>query len=180
MRFTHLAMLAVLPLLVAANAPEPEGFRMDAYNAPVPEGLSGAATVDAAALAKAMADGAIVIDVLPAPIRPPSLPEDRPWLPVPRKDVAGSLWWPDVGRGAISPALDEWFRARLVAITGGNVGKAIAFYCKADCWMSWNAAKRAIQYGYRNVLWFPGGAEAWLAAGYPLQAATPEQGLPTP
>jgi hypothetical protein len=37
-------------------------------------------------------------------------------------------------------------------VTGGNEGKSVAFYCKADCWMSWNAAKRAISYGYRDVL----------------------------
>ena len=40
--------------------------------------------------------------------------------------------------------------------------------------MSWNAAKRAIGYDYRNVLRFPGGVEAWAAAGYQLQPATPE------
>ena len=37
------------------------------------------------------------------------------------------------------------------------------------------AAKRAISYGYRNVLWFAGGAEAWEAAGFKLQPATPEE-----
>jgi PQQ-dependent catabolism-associated CXXCW motif protein len=159
---------------MAATVPEPEGFRLDNYNAPVPEALTGARTVDAAALAAAMAEGAIAIDVISAPRRPASLPQDRPWLPVPRMHVAGSLWWPDVGRGVISPALDGWFRARLSAVTGGEQGKTIAFYCKTDCWMSWNAAKRAIGYGYRNVLWFPGGAEAWQAAGYRLDPATPE------
>ena len=174
MLVARFALLAALPLLVAATVPEPEGFRMDTYNAPVPETLSGARTVDAAALAAAMADGAIAIDVVSAPRRPPSLPQDRPWLPVPRMNVSGSLWWPDVGRGAISPALDDWFRARLAAVTGGDESKPIAFYCKADCWMSWNAARRAVRYGYRNVLWFPGGAEAWAAAGYQLQSATPE------
>ena len=174
MRLAPFAMLVILPLLAAATVPEPEGFHLDNYNAPVPEMLTGARTVDAGALAAAMAEGAIAIDVLAAPRRPPSLPQDRPWLPVPRMHVPGSLWWPEVGRGAISPALDDWFRARLAAVTGGDERKSIAFYCKADCWMSWNAAKRAIGYGYRDVLWFPGGVDAWEAAGYQLQPATPE------
>jgi PQQ-dependent catabolism-associated CXXCW motif protein len=174
MRLARFAMLVILPLLAAATVPEPEGFRQDNYNAPVPELLTGARTVDAGALAEAMAKGAIAIDVLAAPRRPPSLPQDRPWLPVPRMNVPGSLWWPEVGRGAISPALDDWFRARLAAVTSGDEKKSIAFYCKADCWMCWNAAKRAISYGYRNVLWFPGGVEAWEGAGYKLQPATPE------
>ena len=175
MHLARFAMLAAFPLLVAATVPEPEGYRLDAYNAPVPETLSGARKVDARALAAAMAEGAIAIDVLLAPRRPPSLPQDRPWLPVPRMHLSGSLWWPEVGRGTISPALDDWFRARLGAVTAGDENKPIAFYCKADCWMSWNAAKRAIGYGYRNVLWFPGGAEAWEAAGFPLQPAKPEE-----
>jgi len=174
MHLARFAMLAAFPLLVAATVPEPAEFRLDAYNAPVPETLSGAQTVDARALAAAMAEGAIAIDVMVAPRRPPSLPQDRPWLPVPRMHVPGSLWWPEVGRGSINAALDDWFRARLGAVTGGDENKPIAFYCKADCWMSWNAAKRAISYGYRNVLWFPGGAEAWKAAGFALQPATPE------
>ena len=171
-RLTRFAVLLIMPALVAAAAPE--GFRLDNYNAPVPATLQGARTIDAPALAAAMAEGAIAIDVMPAPRRPPSMPQDRPWLPVQRMHVPESLWWPDVGRGVISPALDRWFRARLAAVTGEDKGKAIAFYCKADCWMSWNAAKRAISYGYRNVLWFPGGAEAWADAGYQLQPATAE------
>lgn len=35
--------------------------------------------------------------------------------------------------------------------------------------MSYNAALRAINLGYRNVLWYRGGIEAWQAAGQPLQ-----------
>ncbi len=54
------------------------------------------------------------------------------------------------------------------------MGKMLAFYCKADCWMSWNAAKRAVSYGYRQVLWFPGGPDAWAANGNKLQPGTPE------
>ena len=174
MRLALFALLFAVPLLAAAGVPEPDGFRMDNYNAAVPETVAGGQAVDAQALAAAMANGAIAIDVMPAARRPPTLAADRPWMPPPRMDVPGSLWWPEVGRGAISPALDAWFRARLAAVTGGQTGKAIAFYCKADCWMSWNAAKRAIGYGYKKVLWFPSGAEGWAAAGLPLHAGTPE------
>jgi rhodanese-related sulfurtransferase len=34
--------------------------------------------------------------------------------------------------------------------------------------MSWNAAKRALEIGYRNVLWFRDGTDAWQELGYPL------------
>ena len=174
MRLPHIAALLMLPILLGAGVAEPGGFRMDDYNAPVPDTLTGARVVDAAGLAEALAAGAIVIDVLPAPRRPARQPADQPWLPVPRMEVPGSLWWPDVGRGAINPAVDVWFRDRLASATGGDRDRSVAFYCKAACWMSWNAAKRAVEYGYRHVLWFPGGTEAWAEAGYRLRQGTPE------
>jgi PQQ-dependent catabolism-associated CXXCW motif protein len=46
-------------------------------------------------------------------------------------------------------------------------------YCHRNCWLSWNAAKRAISYGYRNVYWFPDGMEGWRAAGLPTASAEP-------
>ncbi len=174
MRFAHFAVLLAAPFMLAAGIPEPDGYRMDNYNAPVPASLSGARTVDAEALSAAISEGAVVIDVMPAPRRPPALPAGRPWLPVPRMEIPGSFWWPEVGRGEISPALDAWFRNRLASVTGSNRDKALAFYCKPNCWMSWNAAKRAIHYGYRHVLWFAGGAEAWSAAGFALKPGQPE------
>ena len=32
-------------------------------------------------------------------------------------------------------------------------------YCQENCWMSWNAAKRVLSYGYPNVAWYPEGTE---------------------
>jgi len=180
MRTLRLALLLALPVLLGAGvpeasfAPEPGGFRMDDYNAPVPETLAGARVVDAAGVAEAMTAGAIVIDVLPAQRRPAAQPAGQPWLPLPRMEIPGSLWWPEVGRGGISAALDAWFQQRLTAVTGGDRDRAVVFYCKAACWMSWNAAKRAVGYGYRRVLWFPGGTEAWAEAGSTMQKGTPE------
>jgi rhodanese-related sulfurtransferase len=40
--------------------------------------------------------------------------------------------------------------------------------------MSWNAAKRALALGYKNVAWYPDGTDGWEAAGLPLQEAKPE------
>ena len=47
------------------------------------------------------------------------------------------------------------------------------FFCKADCWMSWNAARRAVALGYGRVAWFPGGTDAWAAVGRALVPAVP-------
>lgn len=170
----RLQLLFALPLLVGAGVAEPDGYRMDDYAAPVPDRLAGARVVDATGLAAAIRDGAVVIDVFPAPRRPPTQPPSQPWLPPPRLEVPGSLWWPDVGRGAISARLAAWFRDRLATVTGGNLGRPVAFYCRSACWMSWNAAKRAVSLGYTNVLWFADGPEAWSAFGGTLQRGTPE------
>ena len=50
--------------------------------------------------------------------------------------------------------------------------KLLLFYCLRDCWMSWNAAKRAIALGY-TVAWYPDGTDGWQDAGLPLSAAVP-------
>lgn len=56
--------------------------------------------------------------------------------------------------------------------TGGRNDVALVFYCGGpQCWMSYNAALRAIRLGYRNVLWYRGGLEAWQRSGQQLVAA---------
>jgi PQQ-dependent catabolism-associated CXXCW motif protein len=176
-----LALLALLALCrpAAAQVPEPSAYRQDHYRAPVPATIAGGTLIDPKALAALIpAEHPVLIDVLPAPTRPPGLPAGHPWLPVPHQDIPGSLWLPDVGRGAISPALETWFHARLATATANHQGKPVVFYCLSQCWMSWNAAKRAISYGYTRVFWLEAGADGWTAAGYPLAVARPE--VPSP
>ena len=55
-----------------------------------------------------------------------------------------------------------------------NRKRPLVFYCLKDCWMSWNAAKRALAQGYPNVDWYPEGSDGWAAAGLPLEKRTPE------
>lgn len=174
MTVKRIALLLALPLLLGAGVPEPDSYRMDDYLAPVPDTIAGGKAVDALALQDVIAAGAVLIDVIPAPRRPPGQSASQPWLPVPRKEIAGSLWWPEVGRGAVSPEMEAWFRQHLAEVTKGDLDKPVVFYCKASCWMSWNAAKRAIGYGYRNILWFGDGMEAWVGPGFPTQTGKPE------
>ena len=46
---------------------------------------------------------------------------------------------------------------------------------RKPCWMSWNAAKRAVALGYTGVNWFPEGSDGWVAAGGDLVTAEPAQ-----
>lgn len=69
------------------------------------------------------------------------------------------------------------FAGFLQQMTGGDKQTPVILYCLSDhCWMSYNAALRAINMGYTNVLWYRGGIEAWKAAGNSVQDPYAMQG----
>lgn len=157
-----------------APPPEPDHYRTDHYRAPVPRTLHGArvvTTTQAAALWKR--GGAGFVDVLPRPPKP-KLPPDTLWRDEPRLDIPGSIWLPDTGYGALAPSTDAYLRKGLIKATGGDRAKTLVIYCLQDCWMSWNAARRALAMGYRNVIWYPAGTDGWSSAGLPLKETKPE------
>jgi PQQ-dependent catabolism-associated CXXCW motif protein len=169
--------VALIGAVARAQPAEPEGYRMDDYRAPTPATVAGGVVIQTDAAYELWKGGdAVWIDVLPAPRRPPNLPEPALWMPIPRYDIPGSLWLSDVGRGALSPELEAYFRDRLEEATGGRRNVPVVFYCLADCWMSWNAAKRAISWGYGKVYWYPEGTDGWQAAKLPLTDIEPVPG----
>ena len=169
-------VLAGLACCLAGAAPEPAGFRMDHYRGDVPDTLTGARVVLTSELARLIAAGhPVLIDVLPAPAPPPDARAGLPRMPLPHRDIAGSVWLADVGRGALAPAMEAGFRARLAELTGGHQSAPIVFYCLKQCWMSWNAAKRAVRLGYTGVLWYPDGIDGWQQAGLPTTVNKPAQ-----
>jgi PQQ-dependent catabolism-associated CXXCW motif protein len=156
--------------------PEPENYWVGPINGPVPATLRGAHVIDARALARLIArGGALIVDVSNLPRRPEGLSDDVLWDPPPHLGIPGSHWIPGVGLGVLPASADEHFRHALVALTGENRDRPLAIYCHERCWLSWNAAKRAVAYGYRSTYWFPGGIEGWRAAGYrtAVLSATP-------
>ena len=164
-----------LPALAQENAPEPEGYRTDNYRAPVPATLAGArvlATGEAEAIWRAGAG--VFIDVLPHAPKPQNLPAGTIWREKPRLNIPGSIWLPDTGYGTLAAATEDYLRHGLSRASGGNSATLLVIYCQADCWMSWNAAKRALSYGYRNVAWYPEGTDGWQRADLPLAESQPE------
>jgi PQQ-dependent catabolism-associated CXXCW motif protein len=183
-RFSALAALflclAPAPVLSdAARPPEPDGYRLDDYRAPTPATINGRKPLDTAEAHRIWAaHAAIFIDVLPAPRRPDGLPQGAIWAPRPRVDIPGSIWLPDVGRGGLSPALEAWFRASLKRLSAGDKATPLIFYCLADCWMSWNATKRALSWGYNAAQWYEEGTDGWEVAGFSLAATAPPADMP--
>lgn len=154
---------------------EPEGFRTDNYRAPVPATLEGArvlTTAEAEAIWRAKS-GAF-IDVLPRAPKPKNLPAGTVWRDTPRKNIPGSIWLPDTGYGALAPPMDDYLQRGLARASRGDKAALLVIYCLADCWMSWNAAKRALAYGYSNVAWYPDGTDGWERAKLPTEEAQPE------
>jgi PQQ-dependent catabolism-associated CXXCW motif protein len=173
---TALYSLVALPASSADQEPlfTSDGFRISHFLAPAPESVPGATTVSTAEVQALVANGeAALIDVLPAPRKPEGLPSTSLWLPPVRRNIPGSVWLPNVGYGRLSDDLDAYFRRNLAKAAGGVLDKKIVIYCQADCWMSWNAAKRAAIYGYKRVYWYPEGTTGWEAAGLPLAKSEP-------
>ena len=159
----------------ATPVPEPESYRLDDFRAPVPATLAGATLVTTQTLRRMLdrGDDVILIDVLPAPRKPPSLRPGALWLPKKRRNIPGSVWLPNTGYGVLPIEEEDYLRRNLLRVTGGDPSRALVFYCLADCWMSWNAAKRAVSWGYANVYWYPDGTDGWAEAGLPLEDSVP-------
>jgi len=49
----------------------------------------------------------------------------------------------------------------------------VVFYCFADCWMGWNATKRAASWGFTRLYWYRDGIDGWEAAKLPVAEAEP-------
>jgi len=115
---------------------DPEtGYRMDRYRAPVPASVPGGITVDTAFVEKKHESGNMVfIDVLP-PKGMGADPIEGFWLITePRLSIPGTTWLPEVGRGFLEPAHEDFFR------------------------------RNPISWGYENVHWYPNGSDGWLEA----------------
>jgi PQQ-dependent catabolism-associated CXXCW motif protein len=164
-----------VPAYAQENPPEPEGYRTENYRAPVPATLASVrvlATGEAEAIWRSGAG--VFIDVLPRPPKPQNLPAGTVWRDKPRLNIPGSIWLPDTGYGTLAAATEDYLRDGLARASGGNQAKLLVIYCQADCWMSWNAAKRVSSYGYSNVAWYPEGTDGWQRANLPVADSQPE------
>jgi PQQ-dependent catabolism-associated CXXCW motif protein len=163
--FVLVAQSAALCVQAADPAPpEPAGIWTGPLQGAVPATIAGGKVVDAAAVEALIAQQrAILIDVAPSPHKPADAAAT--WTAPPHRSLPGAVWLPDVGNGEISPALETWYQAELTVLTTGQPARPVIIFCHPNCWASWNAAKRAIDYGYLQVHWYPDGVEGWQDSG---------------
>ncbi|WP_435609468.1 PQQ-dependent catabolism-associated CXXCW motif protein [Pseudomonas knackmussii] len=158
----------------AAHADGPlfssDGYRVDRYRSPTPASAEHATTLDTAALRALLArePRTRLVDVY-----------RRTWLNgrfvanEEHRNLPGSLWLANTGDGQLSPPWQAYFRDNLQRLTDGDAHRPLVFYCRSDCWASWNAVRRAHALGYSNLYWYRDGIDAWEQAGLPLQEAQP-------
>lgn len=151
-----------------------EGYRIARYRSPTPAQAEGGQRIDTLSLQALLAQRPrpALIDVQPVRWQDGIFLQSKP-----RHNLPNSLWLPNVGLGELSPDWADYFRRGLESASFGSTDFPLVFYCTADCWMSWNAVKRAAEWGYTQVYWYAEGTDGWKEADLPLEKADP---LPFP
>lgn len=73
----------------------------------------------------------------------------------------------------VESAYAERFR-QMLKIAAPDLHQTVVFYCaSSECWLSVNAAMRARQLGYTQVIWYRGGINAWIRANLPTVGRVP-------
>jgi PQQ-dependent catabolism-associated CXXCW motif protein len=131
-------------------------LRQSPYHGPTPLTIPGAQVVQTRELQAMLAGAAppILIDVLSEGGH---------------VTLAGAVWISGAGRGANFMDPVQSVLAQLLAqLSGGDKSRGLVFFCaSSQCWLSYNAALRAVVAGYDRVYWYRGGIESWGAAGLP-------------
>lgn len=148
-----------------------DGYRIQRYRSPTPEHSKFATTLSTEDVQTLLVEQpqAILLDVQPLPWNGLFIHKK-----VRRKHIPGSVWLPNVGLGELEDDWSDYFSHHLSKLTKGNKQTPIVLYCRADCWMSWNAIKRAAEWGYNNLYWFRDGTDAWRENELEMVIAEPE------
>ena len=156
------ALTLVGGTLAVAAVEVPEKFKTERYRSVTPDRIPGGTVVDQDSV-QLLRDNeaATLIDVMSATrFATPGL--EGEWIVAkPHYSIPNSIWLPNVGTGTLQPAMATYFERELARVSKGNQEHPLVFFCEADCWLGWNAARRAILLGYQRVYWFPTGITEW-------------------
>lgn len=154
----------------------PTSFRTENYRSPTPACTPYGTTVNTQELRNLLqtTPQMALIDVLGVMRRPEMDEFDSAWLPSQiRHNLPGSHWLPNVGYAQLDDEMKTYLFVQLQQITNNDPDFPIVMYCIVDCWLSWNALKRAHDMGYRNLYWYPDGTDGWADYELPLVESTP-------
>lgn len=164
----------MLCLASALDVVEPDTYQMTNFRSPVPNTLLGTPGIEVEDAHRLWSQGVVFVDVLPRPVKPAKLPAGTIWKPRKRQSIPGAFWFPNTGFGKLPPDRLAYLADGLAAITQDFKAAPIVVFCLADCWMSWNVARRLIlDLGYTNVSWFPGGTDDWEFEDLPVEVIEP-------
>src|SRR5258706_929988 len=128
-------------------------------SAPTPREVPGAKTIRTGALRESLQTEPqpLLFDVLGGDVH---------------ESLPGAIWLPGAGRGlSFTDSVQARLAQTLKAMTKGDRKRPLVFFCQGpQCWLSYNAALRAVALRYQTGYWYRGGIEAWLAAGGDLVA----------
>lgn len=173
------ALAASMPAPACADQPpadalvlfDAQGYRIARYRSPIAADPAPAARIALAdALALDPARDALFIDVMPAEggVRDGLSGAWR--LSRAHSSIPGAQWHPEAGRMPADPAL---WNALEAAARSAAPARPVILFCRVDCWMSWNAARRLAAGGLTNVFWLAEGTDGWHGAGRALAVAAP-------
>jgi PQQ-dependent catabolism-associated CXXCW motif protein len=148
------------------------GFRMGNYRAPTPDTIPGGKVLTNEEALAASKGGRVMIDVVAEGVTIDA-PTQKIVVSKPHDTIPGAIWMPGVGPGEIDAATTRYLEEGLTELTKGDKAGPLMFFCKADCWHSWNTARRAVLAGYTNVGWYPLGADGWRDQGLTLVPVEP-------
>jgi rhodanese-related sulfurtransferase len=160
MRSLLLLLAACLTATALANEDADYGvlpvstLRTADFHAPTPREIPGARTIGTSALRDSLQaqPQPLLFDVLGGDVH---------------QSLPGAIWLPGAGRGhSFTDTVQARFAQAIDAATKGDRKRPVVFFCQGpQCWLSYNAALRAVRLGYETVYWYRGGIEAWLEAG---------------
>src|SRR5262245_24645868 len=143
------------------GVPPRSQLRTIEYHAPTPLAVPGGRTVTTVELAQMLEK------------------EPRPYLidvlgGTAHRTIAGAFWLAGAGAGDMDKDEESRFLKAVAAFAAGDKGRPMVFFCvDSQCWLSYNAALRAIAAGYTNVMWYRGGVAAWRQADQSMTMSEP-------
>lgn len=122
------------------------------FHSPTPTTIPGARVIKTLELKALLEtnDKVVIVDVLDTSAR---------------TTVPGATWLYGAGDSRFFGGEKARFATVLETLTGGDKNRPLVFLCmNSECWLSYNASLHALEAGYRDVIWYRGGTNAWSGA----------------